>query len=69
MKLAAPFVSRSGGRSKASSAFNEGVSVPKGDWDALVKKNPALASKNAGEKHEAMKKEILHGDLAKYRRR
>ena len=69
MKLAAPYVSRSGGRSKAASTFNEGVSVPQAAWDEAVKRNPALESKNKAEQHEATKKEILHGELAKFRRR
>ena len=69
MKLAAPYVARGGGRHKSSSPFNEGVQVPQGDWDALAKKNPALNSSNRKERSEAITKEILTGDLKKYRRR
>ena len=69
MKLAAPMVSRSLGRSKSESAFNEGVSVPQDHWDRAVKNNPALESKDGKERAEATKKSILGGELAKYRRR
>jgi hypothetical protein len=68
-KLAAPYVSRSGGRSKSASAFNEGVQVPQAEFDKLAKANPALVSRDPSEKNEAMKKAILHGELAQYRRR
>ncbi len=69
MKLSAPFISKSGGRNKAASVFNEGISVPKEAWKAEVAKNPALESKNKFERAEATKKAILTGELAKYRRR
>jgi hypothetical protein len=69
VKLAAPYVSRSGGRSKSASAFNEGVSVPQKDWDRLTAANPALASRNHAERTEATRKAMLTGELAKYRRR
>ena len=69
MKLAAPFVSKSGGRNKASSVFNEGISVPEKDWISAVKRNPALESKNAQERAEATRHAILKGELGKYRRR
>ena len=69
MNLACPAVSRTGGTSKSGSAFNEGVSVPQRDWDAIVKRNPALTSQNKLERAEATKKAVLHGELAKYRRR
>ena len=69
MKLAAPYVARGGGRSKASSAFNEGVSVPEAEWARITAKNPALESKNKAERAEATKKAILTGELAKFRRR
>jgi hypothetical protein len=69
-RLAAPAISRSGGRSKAASAFNEGVSVPQKDWAALTARNPALVSKDAKERYEATRKAIAPGgELAKYRRR
>jgi hypothetical protein len=68
-KLACPYVSRSGARFKASSAFNEGVQVPQAEFDRLAAKNPALVSKDKAEKYEATKKAILHGELAKFRRR
>lgn len=69
MKLAAPFVSRSGGRSKAASVFNEGIQVSRDQWAKEVARNPALASTNTAERTEATRKEILGGSLAKYRRR
>lgn len=67
-KLACPMVSR-GSRETTRSAFNEGVEVPKGEWNKLVAKNPALASRNNAERAEARKKAILTGELAKYRKR
>jgi len=67
-KLACPYVSRGAGL-RSRSAFSEGVQVPQKDWDALTAKNPALASKDNGERYEATKKAMLHGELAKYRRR
>lgn len=69
MKLAAPYVAKAGGRNKSASVFNEGVSVPQRDWDAITARNPALVSKDKAEKAEATKKAILQGELAKYRRR
>lgn len=69
MKLAAPYVSRSGGRRKTASVFNEGISVPKDAWAKEVARNPALESKNKVERAEATKAAILTGSLAKYRRR
>ena len=69
MKLAAPYVSKSGGRNKASSAFNEGISVPQAEWDKAVKRNPALESKNKAERTEATRKAIQGGELAKFRQR
>lgn len=69
VKLAAPFVAKSGGRHKSSSAFNEGIQVPKADWAREVARNPALGSTNNAERYEATQKAILTGDLAKYRRR
>ena len=70
-KLAAPYVARgSGGRRGLSSTpFNEGVQVPQAEFDKAAAKNPALKSKNRLERSEALKKEILKGDLAKFRRR
>lgn len=68
MKLAAPYVAR-GSRQTSRSPFNEGVSVPQKDWDAIAKRKPALNSKNRKERSEAIQKEILGGELAKYRRR
>ena len=68
-KLACPFVSRSGGRSKSASVFNEGISVPKEAWAKEVAANPALESRNSKERAEATKKAILGGSLAKYRKR
>ncbi len=68
-KLAAPYVSRGGGRSKASSAFNEGIAVPQKDWDEIAKRKPVLNSKDRKERSEAITHEILKGELAKYRRR
>ena len=68
-KLAAPFVSRSTGRSKSASVFNEGIQCTQEQWAAEVKKDPALESPIKAEKHEATKKSILTGSLAKYRRR
>lgn len=67
-RLASPMVSRRAARS-TDTPFNEGVSVPRADWDRLAARNPALASKDPREKAEAVRKEILHGELAKYRRR
>ncbi len=67
-KLAAPYVAR-GGRATTKSAFNEGVQVPQKDFDEIAKRKPALKSNNRLERSEAMKKEILTGELAKYRRR
>jgi hypothetical protein len=69
VKLACPYVSKSGGRSKSASVFNEGVQVPQGQWDAITARNPALVSKDAQERTEATRKAILGGELAKYRRR
>ena len=69
MKLAAPMISKTGGRNKASSVFNEGVSVPQAAWDAAVKRNPALESKDKLERAEATKQSILKGELANYRKR
>ncbi len=69
-KLAAPFVARSaGGGRKARSAFNEGVQVPQAEWDKLAAQNPALNSKNKAERTEAVRKSMLSGELAKFRRR
>ena len=68
-KLAAPYVSRGGGRRKSASVFNEGVQVPQAEWDRIAKRNPAIASKDNAERYEATKKEMLHGELAKFRRR
>lgn len=68
-KLAAPYVARGSGRSASRSAFNEGVQVPQAEWNRMVQANPALASKDKAEKYDATKKAILHGELAKYRRR
>ena len=69
MKLAAPYVSKSGGRSKSASVFNEGVSVPQAEWNKAVKANPALDSKDKFERADATKKAILSGELAKFRQR
>lgn len=68
-KLACPYVSRMNGGRASASVFNEGISVPKKDWDAEVKKNPALGSTDRKEQSEATTKSILTGSLAKYRRR
>ena len=69
-KLAAPFVARSaGGGRKARSAFNEGVSVPRAEWDKLAARDPALNSRDKGERTEAVRKSMLGGELAKFRRR
>lgn len=67
-KLAAPMIAR-GTRDVSRSPFNEGVSVPQADWDRLAAKNPALNSRDRKERSEAITREILKGDLAKYRRR
>lgn len=67
-RLASPMVSRRGARSP-DTPFDEGVSVPKADWDRLAARNPALASRDPREKAEAVRREVLHGELAKYRRR
>ncbi len=69
MKLAAPMISRSGGRTPSASAFNEGVQLTQAQWAREVQKNPALESKDRKERSEATKKSILTGSLAKYRRR
>lgn len=69
MKLAAPYVSRGGRRSKAASPFNEGISVPQAEWDSAAARNPALNSRDRLERSEAIARETLHGELAKYRRR
>lgn len=70
MALACPYVSRGSART-TKTPFNEGVSVPKEDWARLVAKNPALASKDATEKAEAVKKAMTApgGELRDYRRR
>ena len=67
--LACPAVSRSGGRSKSASTFNEGIEVPQAHWDAITKRKPELVSRDRETKTRAIKKEILTGELAKYRRR
>ena len=70
MKLACPYVARSGaGRRISASAFNEGVSIPPDAWASEVSANPALASKDHNEASEAKRKSILTGELAKYRQR
>ena len=58
-----------GMRSAADQPFNEGVQVPEAEWRKIVKRNPALESKNIHEKTEATRHEILKGELAKFRRR
>ncbi len=70
-KLAAPYVSKgTGGRRGLShNPFNEGVSVPRDEWDRAARKNPALNSKDRHERSEAVTKSILGGELAAYRRR
>ena len=70
MKLACPYVARSGaGRRISASVFNEGVSVPADAWAREVKANPALASSDHKEASEAKRKSILTGELKKYRQR
>lgn len=71
MKLAAPYVSRGTGgrRGLSASPFNEGVQVPKAEWDRIAERNPGLNSRDAAERTEAVRGEILHGELAKHRRR
>jgi len=70
-RLAAPYIAKGTGgkRGLSSSPFNEGVSVPQADFDKAAAKNPALKSKDRLERSDALKKEILSGNLAKYRRR
>lgn len=67
-RLAAPMVSRRAARSR-DTPFNEGVSVPRAAWDELAARKPALVSKDPREKAEAVRREVLNGELAKYRRR
>ncbi len=67
-KLAAPMVSR-GTRATARSVFNEGIQVPKADWQRETAANPDLTSKDPDTRNRAMKKAITEGALAKYRRR
>ncbi len=67
-KLAAPYIAKGTKRTTAS-PFNEGVSVPQAEFDKVAEKNPALKSKDRKERSEALTKEILKGDLAKFRRR
>lgn len=66
-KLAAPYLAK-GSRATTRSAFNEGIQVPKAKFDKIAANNPALNSKDRLERSEAMKKEILTGELAKFRR-
>ena len=68
-KLAAPMVARATRDGRTASPFNEGISVPQKDRDAAVKRNPDLESKNASCRTAAVRKEVLGGELAKYRRR
>jgi hypothetical protein len=69
-KLAAPYVAKgTGGKRGLSSPFNEGISVPQAAFNKAAAKNPALNSKDRQERSEAIKKEVLKGDLAKFRRR
>lgn len=67
-RLAAPMIAK-GSRSLQRSAFNEGVQVPQKDFDEIAARKPALKSKDRLERSEAMTKEILTGELKKYRRR
>lgn len=67
-KLAAPMISRRASRSR-DTPFNEGVSVPRAEWDRIAAANPAIASRDPREKAEAVRREVLHGELAKFRRR
>ncbi|SFL44742.1 hypothetical protein [Shimia aestuarii] len=65
-KFPCPYVAK-GSRALTRTAFNEGVQVPNAEFDKLAAKNPALKSKNRQERSEALKKEILTGELQKYR--
>lgn len=67
-KFPCPYVAR-GSKRTTQSAFNEGVQVPQKDYDEIAKRKPALKSADRLERSEALKKEILTGELAKYRRR
>ena len=57
-KLACPFVSRSGGRSKSASVFNEGISVPKEAWaidrDMAFQPEVHVSAHQAGKAMKAM---------------
>jgi hypothetical protein len=65
-----PAISRAGShRALSGSVFNEGVSVPRADWAGEVRQDPALASPDKHERFQAVKRSILSGSLAKYRRR
>lgn len=66
--LSAPMIGR-GGLNPSRSAFNEGVSVPRAEWQKLAARNPALDSADRKERSEAITREILSGSLAPYRRR
>ena len=68
-KLAAPMIAKATRSGRSASPYNEGVSVPQAEWDKVARKNPAINSKNVQERGEAVRKEILKGDLAKFRRR
>jgi len=70
-KLAAPYLAKGTGgrRGLSSSPFNEGVSVPRADWDRLARDNPALESRDRKERSAAIEAEVLGGALAPYRRR
>jgi hypothetical protein len=61
-------VSRTGGKALRSS-FNEGISVPEAAWKQEVARDPALASRDKGERYQALKRSIERGELAKYRGR
>ena len=43
--------------------------MPQKDWDDIASRKPALNSKDRKERSEAVTREILNGELAKYRRR